>query len=91
MMELALIRSLMNKEFYEGHKGIRTPDKLFTKDVRKIKHTVEMAMQEYDKDLSVSEVEGLFFSSNVLIFSTSSFNSVSFVILFSISIAFALS
>ena len=64
MMELALIRSLMNKEFYEVHKGIRTPDKLFTKDVRKIKHTVEMAMQEYDKDLSVSEVEGLFFSSN---------------------------
>ena len=44
MMELALIRSLMNKDFYDDHKGIRCPDKIFTKDVRKIKQTVDYAM-----------------------------------------------
>ena len=37
MMELALIKTMMNKEFYERHKGIRCPDKIFTKDTRKIK------------------------------------------------------
>ena len=41
LMELALIRTLMDKDFYENHKGIRTPDKLFTKEVRKIKNTQE--------------------------------------------------
>tara|TARA_R100000664_G_C2754322_1_gene141909 strand:- start:961 stop:2184 length:1224 start_codon:yes stop_codon:yes gene_type:complete len=63
-MELALIRSLMNKDFYEDHKGIRCPDKLFTKDVRKIKQTVDYAMSTFDKDLSVSELHGLFMTNN---------------------------
>ena len=63
-MELALIRSLMNKDFYEDHKGIRCPDKLFTKDVRKIKQTVDYAMSTFDKDLSVSELQGLFMTNN---------------------------
>ena len=64
MMELALIRSLMNKDFYEDHKGIRCPDKLFTKDVRKIKQTVDYAMENFEKDLTVSELQGLFMTSN---------------------------
>ena len=38
-MELALIRTLMDKEFYDNNKGIRTPDELLTKDVRIIKRT----------------------------------------------------
>ena len=36
-MELALIRSLMDKDFYENYKGTKCPDKLFSKDIRKIK------------------------------------------------------
>jgi len=64
MMELALIRSLMNKDFYEDHKGIRCPDKLFTKDVRKIKQTVDYAMENFEKDLTVSELQGLFMTNN---------------------------
>ena len=64
MMELALIRSLMNKDFYEDHKGIRCPDKLFTKDIRKIKQTVDYAMENFEKDLTVSELQGLFMTSN---------------------------
>jgi KaiC/GvpD/RAD55 family RecA-like ATPase len=65
-MELALIRTLMDKDFYEDHKGIRTPDKLFTKDVRKIKRTLDYAMEQYEKSVSPSELEALFFARNVL-------------------------
>ena len=63
-MELALIRTLMNKEFYERHKGMRCPDKIFTKDTRKIKQTLDVAMNEYDTDLTTSDLEALFFASN---------------------------
>ena len=34
-METALIRSLMDKDFYDDHRGIKCPDKLFGKDLRK--------------------------------------------------------
>ena len=46
-MELALIRSLMNKEFYDDHRGARCPDRLFSKDARKIKQAVDGAMDRY--------------------------------------------
>ena len=64
MMELALIRTLMNKEFYERHKGIRCPDKIFTKDVRKIKQALDYAMVNYENNLSPSDLEAIFFSTN---------------------------
>ena len=63
-MELALVRTLMDKEFYDNHKGIRCPDKIFTKDVRKIKQTLDYAMDTYDKSLSPSELEALFYANN---------------------------
>ena len=47
MVELALIRSLLDKDFYGDHKGTRCPDELFSKDIRKIKKTVDFAMQNY--------------------------------------------
>ena len=64
MMELALLRSLMEKDFYEDNKGIRCPDKIFTKDIRKIKQTLDYAMITYDKDLTPSELEALFFANH---------------------------
>jgi replicative DNA helicase len=64
MMELALLRTLMNKEFYEDHKGIRCPDKIFTKDVRKVKQTLDYAINTYQKDLTPAELEALFFANN---------------------------
>jgi hypothetical protein len=64
MMELALIRTLMNKEFYDDNKGIRCPDELFSKDVRKIKQTLDYAMNTYDRTLTSSELEALFFANN---------------------------
>ena len=63
-MELALIRTLMNKEFYERHKGIRCPDKIFTKDVRKVKQALDYAMLTYDSNLTPADLEAIFFSTN---------------------------
>ena len=64
--ELALLRTLMDKDFYDSNKGIHTPDKLFTKDVRKVKRTIDYAMNQFDKDLNFSELEGLFFTRETL-------------------------
>lgn len=63
-MELALIRSLMNKEFYDDHRGARCPDKLFSADVRKIKRAVDTAMDRYNRTVTPEEVQALFVSSN---------------------------
>jgi KaiC/GvpD/RAD55 family RecA-like ATPase len=64
MMELALVKTLLKRDFYEQHKGIRCPDKIFTKDVRKIKQTLDSAMREYDGDLNTADLEALFYSEN---------------------------
>ena len=63
-MELSLLRSLMNKNFYENHSGDRCPDKLFSKDVQKIKHTLDKAMAQFDRDFSPNEIEAVFMAEN---------------------------
>lgn len=63
-MELALIRSLLNKEFYDKYKGGHCPHGLFSKNVGKIKTLVDAAMSKYNRDLTVDELEGLFFASD---------------------------
>ena len=63
-MELSLIRSLMDKGFYDDHRGARCPDRLFSSDVRKIKHAVDTAMERYDRTVSPDEIEALFMSNN---------------------------
>ena len=60
MMELALIKTLLNREFYNQHKGIRCPDKIFSKDVRKIKQALDTAMETYDDDFNVSDLQAVF-------------------------------
>jgi hypothetical protein len=54
----------MDKGFYDDHRGARCPDRLFSKDVRKIKHTIDTAMQRYDRTVTPAEVEALFMSNN---------------------------
>ena len=54
-MELALIKTLLDRNFYDQHKGIRCPDKIFSKDVRKIKQALDGAMEAYDGDLTVAD------------------------------------
>jgi len=63
-MELSLIRSLMDRGFYDDHRGARCPDRLFSKDVRKIKHTIDAAMERYERTVTPAEVEALFMSNN---------------------------
>tara|TARA_Y100000389_G_scaffold156244_1_gene157082 strand:+ start:796 stop:2013 length:1218 start_codon:yes stop_codon:yes gene_type:complete len=59
-MELALIKTLLDRNFYDQHKGIRCPDKIFSKDVRKIKQALDGAMEAYDGDLTVADLEAVF-------------------------------
>ena len=63
-MELSLVRSLMDKAFYEDHRGARCPDRLFSKDTRKIKQTIDKAMDRYERSVLPDEIEALFMSDN---------------------------
>jgi hypothetical protein len=63
-MELSLIRSLMDKPFYDDHRGARCPDRLFSKDVRRIKQAIDSAMDKYERTVSPDEIEALFMSNN---------------------------
>ena len=63
-MELSLIRSLMDKEFYDEHRGSRCPDRLFSKDVRKIKQAIDSAMDRYERTVTPAEIEALFIANN---------------------------
>lgn len=63
-MELSIIRSLMDKEFYDNHRGSKCPDRLFNAENRKIKKTIDMAMDRYERSVTPEEVEALFLSNN---------------------------
>ena len=63
-MELSIIRSLMEKEFYDNHRGSKCPDRLFNSENRKIKKTIDTAMDRYERTVTPEEVEALFLSSN---------------------------
>tara|TARA_E500000318_G_scaffold13248_2_gene12356 strand:+ start:3492 stop:4688 length:1197 start_codon:yes stop_codon:yes gene_type:complete len=54
----------MDKAFYEDHRGARCPDRLFSKDVRKIKQSIDDAMDKYDRTVAPDEIEALFMSNN---------------------------
>ena len=62
-MELSLLKSLLSKEFYNETRS-KCPDKLFGKDLRKIKQTIDSAMEQYDKDITLEEIKALFFAEN---------------------------
>ena len=54
----------MDREFYEDHRGARCPDRLFTKDVRKIKQSIDLAMDRYERTVTPDEIEALLVSGN---------------------------
>tara|TARA_S200002703_G_scaffold7303_1_gene7643 strand:- start:227 stop:1423 length:1197 start_codon:yes stop_codon:yes gene_type:complete len=54
----------MSKDFYDNHRGAKCPDRLFSKDVRKIKEMLDKAMRTYERDVTPDEIEALFISSN---------------------------
>jgi len=63
-MELSLVRSLMDKEFYDEHRGAKCPDRLFSQDIRKIKQAVDTAMDRYSRTVTPDEIEALFMANN---------------------------
>ena len=63
-MELSLVRSLMDKDFYDDHRGARCPDRLFSKDVRKIKQSIDTATDRYSRTVTPDEIEALFMANN---------------------------
>ena len=54
----------MDKDFYDEHRGARCPNRLFSKDVRKIKEAVDAAMDRYERTVTPAEIESLFMSNN---------------------------
>jgi len=54
----------MDKEFYDSHRGAKCPDRLFSKDVRKIKQSIDKAMDRYERTVTPDEIEALFMSNN---------------------------
>jgi len=54
----------MDKGFYDDHRGSKCPDRLFSKDVRKIKQAIDTAMDKYNRTLLPDEVEAIFLSNN---------------------------
>ena len=63
-MELSLVRSLMDKEFYDEHRGAKCPDRLFSTDVRKSKQAVDAAMDRYSRTVTPDEIGALFMANN---------------------------
>ena len=54
----------MDKSFYDDHRGAKCPDRLFSKDVRKIKQSIDSAMDKYRRTVTPDEIEALFMSDN---------------------------
>ena len=54
----------MDREFYDDHRGAKCPDRLFSKDVRKIKQAIDTAMDRYERTVTPDEIEALFMSNN---------------------------
>lgn len=63
-MELGLLRSLMDKKFYDDHRGAKCPTRIFSKDAQKIKVIIDQCMTKYDRTITPDEVQALFLSSN---------------------------
>ena len=54
----------MDKSFYDDHRGSKCPQRLFSKDVRKIKQSIDTAMDRYERSVTPDEIEALFMSNN---------------------------
>ena len=63
-MEHSLLRSLLTKKFYDDTRGNLCPANLFNKDLRKIKETIDISMDSYERDLTLEELKSLFFVKN---------------------------
>ena len=63
-MELALLRTLMNREIYNGNKNIAREKIFRSQETRNIKKVLDQAMSDYENDIGPSDIEALFFTQN---------------------------
>jgi hypothetical protein len=63
-MELALIKTLLNKEFYDTNKVFARETVFRSKETKAIKRTLDEAMFKYSKDLGHDDLEALFFAAH---------------------------
>ncbi len=54
----------MDRSFYDDHRGSKCPNRLFSKDVRRIKESIDVAMDRYERTVTPDEIEALFMSDN---------------------------
>ena len=63
-MELALLKTLINREFYKNNRNL-TKEKIFrSKETKAIKNCIDKAMMDYENELNTSDIEALFFAQN---------------------------
>lgn len=65
MLELSIIKALLNKDFHDKVRGGRCPDRIFSKEGRKIKQVLDRAMADAKDSLNVTDLEALFMSYNL--------------------------
>ena len=65
MLELSIIKALLNKDFHDKVRGGRCPDRIFSKEGRKIKQVLDRAMSDAKDSLNVTDLEALFMSYNL--------------------------
>jgi len=63
-MELALLRTLMNRDIYNGNKNIAREKIFRSQETRNIKKVLDQAMSDYENDIGPSDIEALFFTQN---------------------------
>ncbi len=62
-METALIRTLLNRDFYKNNKRMAKSE-LFNGELQKIKNHLDKTLQEYDRDLTPAELEATFLTNH---------------------------
>lgn len=62
-MELALLKALLTHEFYRDHKTV-VRQEIFSDEANKIKRCLDKAHNEYERDLTESELEAVFYTSH---------------------------
>ena len=61
-MEFALLKTLINREFYQEHKALSDHNIFRSKETQTIKAAIDTAMTTYENGLNSHDVEALFFA-----------------------------
>ena len=63
-MELALLKTLVDRDFYKENRSLAREKIFRSKETRNVKQILDKAMLDYEKDFGTSDLEALFYSAN---------------------------